>query len=58
MKDDTNELLKQVKREVAIAENHLNFADADFVDVAILELTAAKKKLDIVIKLAKQHEEN
>ena len=53
-----NELLKQVKREVAIAENHLNFADADFVDVAILELTTAKKKLDIVIKLAKQHEES
>lgn len=46
--------IDRAKRELADAENRLNNADADFVDAAVFELLAKQKKLNALIRRAKE----
>lgn len=55
METQVRELIRQAKMEVAVAENHLNWADnPEDVEICIYKLTAAEKYLDKVIKMAKE----
>jgi len=46
-------VIEAAKRELEIAEQNLDYAESDFVDVAVLELTAKREKLDTLIRLEK-----
>lgn len=46
--------IERAKRELADAENRLNNADADFIDAAVFELLAKQKKLNALLKRAKE----
>lgn len=46
--------IDRAKRELEAAENRLNNADADFIDAAVFELLAKQKKLNALLKRAKE----
>lgn len=49
-------MLEQAKLEVAVAENHLNWAETpEDVEICIYKLASAEKYLNKVIKLAKEN---
>lgn len=56
MEDTIIKMLEQAKLEVAVAENHLNWAETpEDAEICIYRLTSAEKYLDKVIKLAKEN---
>ena len=56
MKDTIIKMIEQAKLEVAVAENHLNWAETpEDAEICIYRLTSAEKYLDKVIKLAKEN---
>jgi hypothetical protein len=52
------ESIKEAKDELRQAEQHLNYSDKDFVDVAITEYNAKLTKLNALLKRAKKYESN
>lgn len=46
--------IERAKRELQEAENRLNNADKDFMDAAIFEFLAKQKKLNALLKRAKE----
>jgi len=46
--------IERAKRELADAENRLNNADTDFIEAAVFELLAKQKKLNALLKRAKE----
>lgn len=54
MKEIYQKLMDEAIHDIEVAENHFNYADKDYVDIAILELTTARKKLDVVIEKMKE----
>lgn len=54
MKEIYQKLMTEAIHDIEVAENHFNYADKDYVDIAILELTTARKKLDVVIEKMKE----
>lgn len=46
--------IKSALKELEAARNYFENADDDFIDVAIYELMAKRKKLDTLIKKAKE----
>jgi hypothetical protein len=46
--------IDHAKRELEAAENRLNNADADFIEAAVFELLAKQKKLNALIRRAKE----
>lgn len=49
----TMEEFTDALRAVRIAETNLNHAEGDFVEVAALELTAAEKRFNCLLKIAR-----
>ena len=47
--------IDRAKRELEAAENLLQHADADFVEAAVFELLAKQKKLDALVRKAKEY---
>ncbi|AYO30826.1 hypothetical protein D2962_09560 [Biomaibacter acetigenes] len=45
--------IQKAQIELALAEQDLEYAEPDFIDAAIYELMAKRKKLDTLIKKAK-----
>lgn len=52
------ESIEEAKDELRQAEQHLNYSDKDFVDVAITEYNAKLTKLNALLKRAKKYESN
>lgn len=46
--------IERAKRELQEAENRLNNADPDFVEAAVFELLAKQKKLNALLRRAKE----
>lgn len=46
--------IERAKRELQEAENRLNNADKDFMDAAIFEFLAKQKKLNALLRRAKE----
>lgn len=49
----TNEEINNAIKEVEFAQNEFDYADKEFQDVAIMKLSYAMKRLDVLIRLAK-----
>ena len=49
----TNEEINNAIKEVEFAQNEFDYADKEFQDVAIMKLSYAMKRLDVLISLAK-----
>jgi len=52
-----NQLIKEfneAKEDLVIAEQNMNMADPDYLDVAIAEYNAKKAKLDVLLQRIKQ----
>jgi len=49
----TREEIQEALQAMRQAEDRLNMAEGDFVEVAVLELTAAQKRLEGLVRLAK-----
>lgn len=47
--------IEWARHELEYAENRLNNADQDFVEAAVYELLAKQKKLDALIRKAKEY---
>jgi len=47
--------IERAKHELEYAENRLNNADQDYVEAAVYELLAKQKKLDALIRKAKEY---
>ena len=58
MNEDYKNLMDEAIRDIEVAENHFNYAEPDYVDVAILELSTAMKKLEIVVNRTKEANAN
>ena len=54
LKENYMKLMEEAVRDIEIAENHFNYADKEYIDIAILELTTAMKKLEVVVNKAKE----
>jgi len=52
--ETTNMEINKAIRDVEVAQNGLDFAEQEFVDVAILNLTVAMERLNALIKLTKR----
>lgn len=52
--DEYKYLMDEAIKRVEVAENHLNFADKEFLDVAIFELSMAIKNLEVVVSQIKK----
>lgn len=52
------EPIEEAKDELKQAEQHLNYSEEDFIDVAITEYNAKLTKLNALLKEAKKHESN
>jgi len=46
--------IDRAKRELEAAENRLNNEDGDFVEAAVFELLAKQKKLNALLRRAKE----
>ena len=46
--------IERAKRELQEAENRLNNADPDFIEAAVFELLAKQKKLNALLRRAKE----
>lgn len=46
--------IDRARRELEAAENRLQHADADFIEAAVFELLAKQKKLNALIRQAKE----
>jgi hypothetical protein len=46
--------IERARRELEAAENRLNNADPDFVEAAVFELLAKQKKLNALLRRAKE----
>jgi len=46
--------IERARRELQEAENRLNNADPDFVEAAVFELLAKQKKLNALLRRAKE----
>ena len=46
--------IERAKRELQEAENRLNNADGDFIEAAVFELLAKQKKLNALLRRAKE----
>lgn len=53
-KEDVRKLINDAIAELEVAKNHLNYADKEYLDVAILEVTTATKKLEAAVSLMKR----
>ncbi len=53
-KEEIKALMDGAIADIKVAENHLNYADKEYVDVAILELSAAMKKLEVIVNQMKK----
>lgn len=53
-KEDVRKLINDAIAELEVAKNHLNYADKEYLDVAILEVTTATKKLEAAVSLMKK----
>lgn len=47
--------IDRAKRELEVAENLFQHADADFAEAAVFELLAKQKKLDALVRKAKEY---
>lgn len=45
--------IEETKKALELAEQHLNNADPDFIEVAIYEIHALKKKLEALYRRAR-----
>lgn len=53
-KEDVRKLINDAIAELEVAKNHLNYADKEYLDVAILEVTTATKKLEAAVSFMKR----
>lgn len=53
-KEEIKALMDGAIADIKVAENHLNFAEKEYIDVAILELSAAMKKLEVIVNQMKK----
>jgi len=53
-KEEVKKLIDEAISDLEVAENHLNYVDKEYVDVAILEVSVAMKKLEVAISLMKK----
>jgi hypothetical protein len=50
-KEEVKKLIDEAISDLEVAENHLNYVDKEYVDVAILEVSVAMKKLEVATSL-------
>ena len=53
-KEEVKKLIDEAISDLEVAENHLNYVDKEYVDVAILEVSVAMKKLEVATSLMKK----
>lgn len=53
-KEEVKKLIDEAISDLEVAENHLNYVDKEYIDVAILEVSVAMKKLEAAVSLMKR----
>lgn len=53
-KEEVRKLIDEAISDLEVAENHLNYVDKEYLDVAILEVSTAIKKLEVATSLMKK----